>query len=134
MRSMQSSAGNLHTALHALRASLEGAFAPDTAMPGLTGVSQSTGHCAAVAWILHELLGGKLVSARVEGQSHWFNRLEVDGDIVDVDLTGDQFRRPPVQIANQGTLYGGTVERSEIEVNAETRARAALLRTRAGVK
>jgi hypothetical protein len=120
----------LCTLVTPLRKSFESAFSPDTAAPGFAGTAPSSGHCAAVALILYENLGGKLVSAKVDGQSHWFNRFYVGEDDVDVDLTGDQFERPPIQIAQPGALYPGTRERSIGEVNDETRNRASKLRER----
>jgi hypothetical protein len=57
----------------------------------------------------------------------------VAGDFFDVDLTGDQFGLPPVQLARGGQLYGGSRVRRSSEVNQSTRMRAALLARRAGV-
>src|SRR5262245_3293172 len=81
--------------LAVLRERLERAFRSDTAAAGYSGSAVSAGHCAAVAAIVHELLGGEFVSTTVHGQSHWLNRLYFDGQAADVDLTGDQFERPP---------------------------------------
>jgi hypothetical protein len=123
----------LQASLRRFRKSLELAFSSDTAAPGASGVTPSAGQCAAVAAILCEHVGGALVSAKVEGQSHWFNRLQIDDVILDVDITGDQFGRAPIQIGNPGDLYEGTRERSPEELNSETRQRAALLAERAGI-
>lgn len=91
----------------------------------------STGHCAAVAIIVHELLGGEMVSTLVEGHSHWLNRLRAGEKPMDVDLTGDQFGRPFLQIADAGALYADTRVRMRAELSEETLARTRLLAERA---
>jgi hypothetical protein len=63
------------------------------------------------------------------GGSHWFNR--IDG--WDIDLTGDQFGRAPVQAAPAGTLYHETRVRHAIDLRPETIARADLLASRSGL-
>jgi hypothetical protein len=120
------------TLLH-LRGQLARAFRADTALPGSIGDVPSAGHCAAVAAIVHTELGGGLVSAIVDGQSHWFNRLELDGREFDVDLTGDQFGGDAVRVARKGSLYPGTRERTIRELNEETLLRASTLARRARV-
>lgn len=107
-----------------LRQRLNDVFAPETARPGTNRAIPSSGHCAAVAAIVQDRLGGMLVSAIVEGESHWFNRLNINGQELDLDLTGDQFGRKPVQIAPAGKLYESTRVRHVDELNAETRDRA----------
>lgn len=119
--------------LYLLRGRLALAFAPDTAAAGFSQSVPSSGHCAAVAVIVHGLLGGELVSTKVDGQSHWFNRLPVDGGYLDVDLTGDQFGRAELQISAVGTLYPDTRVRALEELKKETTDRARLLAKRAGV-
>lgn len=125
--------GDEMTTLEDLRRQLEGAFRPDTASPGFPGTTPSTGHCAAVAAIAHELLGGEMVSTLVQGHSHWINRIELNGQRIDVDLTGDQFERPPIQIGQPGDLYPGLRVRAPSELTAETLERARLLAERAGL-
>jgi hypothetical protein len=61
-----------------------------------------------------------MVSAVVDGTSHWFNRLRVEGQDWDFDLTGDQFGLPSVQIAPSGELYPQTRMRRWEELDAET--------------
>src|SRR5688500_12788561 len=90
-----------------LRRRLDGAFRPDTASEGFPGTTPSTGHCAAVAAIVHELVGGEMVSTLVQGHSHWINRLDCGGERIDVDLTGDQFGRAPIQVGRPDELYPG---------------------------
>lgn len=119
-------------------------FAPDTAAGGWQNDAiPSAGHCAAVSAILYhqlavfaERFGGRVqcVSAIVNGGSHWFNRVELPDEAWDIDLTGDQFGLPPVQIAEAGTLYEGTRVRDFSELNEETLQRAALLARRAGLE
>lgn len=46
------------------------------------------GHCAAVAHVVHGTLGGDIVSGRVQGVPHYWNRLP-SGE--EVDLTSCQF-------------------------------------------
>lgn len=122
----------LQRTLTDLRARLERAFSPDTAAPGFSGHADSTGHCAAVSVIVSKLLGGALVSTKIQGQSHWFNRITIGAEQYDFDLTGDQYGLPSVQCARAETLYRATKVRSQEEVNAETLQRARLLATRAG--
>lgn len=110
------------------RRRMERAFADDTAIPGDLRRCPSSGHCTVVALYVQELFGGKLVSARPLGISHWFNR--IDGD--DIDLTGDQFGRAPLQVASEGTLYKETRVRNPDDLNDETRERYRLFRSRLG--
>ena len=84
--------------------------------------------------MINELLGGELVSANVEGQSHWFNRLPIGREVVDIDVTGDQFGLEPIRICRAGSLYDGTRVRASDEVHRETVARAEKLGTRARLK
>jgi hypothetical protein len=121
------------SSLEDIRRRVERAFDVDTAAPGFPGSVPSSGHCAAVAAIVHELLGGELVSTRLEGQSHWLNRLTADGRTIDADLTGDQFGLPAVQIGDPGRLYRGLRVRPASDLSLETLARAALLARRAGL-
>jgi hypothetical protein len=128
------SIGELRGVLANLRARLEPAFGPETAVKQSTrSESASAGQCSAVATIVRAMLGGELVSAHVDTQSHWFNRVPVGGVLFDIDITGDQFGLPPIQMARRGKLYGGSRVRQPVEVDENTRRRAALLARRAGV-
>jgi hypothetical protein len=69
------------------------------------------------------------MSTKLGGVSHWFNR--VGG--YDVDLTGDQFGFPTVQLAPAERLYSGARPRAFGELNAETLLRAQRLAERAGL-
>lgn len=115
--------------LREFRARLDKAFSPETAVPGTASAIPSAGHCAAVAVLFRESFGGEFVSTRIDGQSHWFNRLGP----VDIDLTGDQFGRPAVQVADAGTLYPETRVRDTKDVNNETIERARRLNARAAL-
>jgi putative hydrolase of the HAD superfamily len=124
--------GLLLARLREERRLLEAAFAPDTAYPSSAGSTASSGHCAVVAAITQQRLGGKLLSANVEGESHWFNRLPTAAGECDVDLTGDQFGRPPVQVQPAGQLYESGVVRPFADLLPETLERASRLAARAG--
>jgi len=127
--------------LSEVRRALDGAFAPDTAISvggPLGGVFSSAGHCGAVAVIVQRIFGGDFVSAVVGGQSHWFNRVPLGGKTIDVDLTGDQFGRPAIQVCPREELgvdlyHGARLRRSD-EVNADTLRRAGVLAERAGLE
>ena len=114
-----------------LRKCLEPVFTSDTGRHSEEVVIPSTGHCAAVALIANIMFKGQLISATVQKESHWFNRIEIDGLWYDVDLTGDQFGFPPVQIKTAQRLYGKSKVRSWKEVTWETAVRAYILAERA---
>jgi hypothetical protein len=82
---------------------------------------------------VQRLFGGDMVRVKVGRITHWLNRLTVDSEACDVDLTGDQFGRPPVQIAPVGSLYGEGQIRLRSSLPKETVARAKLLGKKAGV-
>ena len=133
LRAKAGSLAELDEELTHLRSRLERAFGPETAAPGFTGTARSTGHCAAVSVILNQIAGAQMVSAKVQGTSHWFNRLTVDGRQVDVDLTGDQFGLEPIRVANADSLHAETRIRSFADLNNETIDRAARLARRTGL-
>jgi len=124
---------DLEKSVRSLRQALQAAFGPDTSLPVAGYRSASAGHCAAVAVIVHRKLGGNLVSAKVDNESHWFNRIPVRGKWFDIDLTGDQFGRPPIQIVLADTLYPRTKLRDPKELNEETLERSSVLAQRAGL-
>jgi hypothetical protein len=105
----------LRAELLELRTWLDKSFSPDTALNGPRGDVPSAGHCAAVSAIVWKTLGGSLVSTSIKGISHWFSRIQVDSQLLDLDITGDQFGYPAVQIklaeelyplVNGGSLFG----------------------------
>ncbi len=122
----------LNEELFVIRTRMEKAFSPDTALPGSRGFGPSAGHCAVAATIVHIELGGDLVSAPLESESHWFNRIAVGGSLFDVDLTGDQFAYPAIRVRPASELYANTRVRSADELNDETIRRATVLARRAG--
>jgi hypothetical protein len=127
------SLADLREVAEEVRALLEPVYSPDTAAPGFPRTSTSAGQCAATAALLRQFIGGSFASAKVHGLSHWFNRIVVGTIEYDVDLTGDQFGRPTIQIARAGALYDETRERSDSELNDETKQRARVLATKAGL-
>lgn len=131
-----SHAGERLVELHRLRAVLEAAFSPDTAAPGTPSSAgpPSRGHCAVVSAIVWDRFGGELLSAMVQGESHWFNRLNVGGCVVDIDLTGDQFGLQAIRCGDPGSLWPGTRTRNPRELREETVRRAIRLADRAGLK
>jgi hypothetical protein len=116
-----------------IRSVLDGAFAADTANPGTVPSVPSAGHCAAVAAILYARYGGHLVSANVEGESHWFNRLPTYSGPMDIDLTADQFGRSRVNFSTAKKLYPRSRQRQADDLLPETVSRAQLLAERAGI-
>ncbi|MEW5863234.1 MAG: hypothetical protein AB1773_06510 [Pseudomonadota bacterium] len=122
--------------LERLRTILEVAFSRETASPGTEtqGRPPSAGQCAAVSVIVWDRFGGEFVSATVQGQSHWFNRLNIGGRVIDVDLTGDQFGLKAVRFGKPGSLWAGTRLRTAQELREETVRRAILLAEKAGLK
>jgi hypothetical protein len=125
----------LRTVMEGLRSRIDPVFSVETAVPGTASQIPSAGHCAVVSAIAHADLGCEMVSAIVNGQSHWYSRLtsKTNGCVYDVDITGDQFGYAPVRVAEAGTLYPGTRVRDASQLNAETLRRAILLADRAGI-
>lgn len=115
----------------ALRAALEPHFSADTAGPSGRAKTPSAGHCAVVSLLVRLHAGGSLVSTRLEGVSHWLNRVDIGGEEYDLDATGDQFGGNLVGLARAGTLYPDVRVRADAEVKAETIERAIRLATRA---
>lgn len=124
---------HLRREAEALREQLESFFTPETAVGGEKGNVASSGHCAAVAFIVFNKFGGSLVSAMVEGNSHWFNRIRVGTKSIDLDITGDQFGRPSIQIGPEDSLYKGARVRGTDDLRKETLTRAALLARKAAI-
>ena len=113
---------------YGFRKKLDRAFTSNTCLGSFDTSNPARGHCAAVTLLLVEEFGATPVSTRVDGQSHWLARL----DDCDVDLTGDQFGRPAVQVGPAGSLWENTRERSLHDVTPETWLRAMHLRRRMG--
>jgi hypothetical protein len=122
---------DLEKSLHSVREALQKVFSSDTSFPGTAYICPSAGQCAAVAAIIYKEFGGNLVSAKVGNESHWFNRIPIRDKWFDIDLTGDQFGRPPIQVVVAGTLYPRTKLRHPDELNQETLERSLTLARRA---
>jgi hypothetical protein len=68
---------------------IQEAWSADTSMADdWTPENPAKGQCAVTALVVQDLLGGKLLRAVVEGESHYFNQLP-DGSWL--DLTWSQF-------------------------------------------
>jgi hypothetical protein len=93
------------------------AFSAETSWDGQFNPERpSAGHCALVALDIFLCLGGEMISCKVDGISHWYNR--VNG--VYLDVTGDQFGRHIIQI-NRMPLYDGEHKvRFATEITPET--------------
>lgn len=124
----------LRETLESTRKQIDRAFRPDTAAKGFRGSTASTGHCAAVATIVYVLFGGEMVSTEVDGHGHWLNRISLGNRLLDVDLTGDQFGRPALQMEEAGQLYPNVRVRRPSELTDETLQRARLVAERAGIE
>lgn len=115
-----------------MRRKIQVAFLADTASPGSGWVPTmpSTGHCAIVSMLVQRTFGGEYMSAMPGGISHWFNRITTPVGAFDIDMTGDRFGRPRVQVAPTGELYAGTRIRMAGHLSAETIARFELFASR----
>jgi hypothetical protein len=67
----------------------------------------------------------------VEGHSHWLNRFTLGSEEIDVDLTGDQFGLPALQMGEADSIYPETRVRRSEELTADTLLRARVLAERA---
>ena len=99
-----------------LRVALERAFSTETSQVP-DPICPSAGHCALVALVVQQIYGGELVSATVEGQSHWYNRI----DDHEIDLTADQFGRACAIVHRvDDPIWPNSRVRSINEVKSET--------------
>lgn len=119
--------------LCAIRRRLDSAFSQASAYPTVNALAVgSAGQCGATALLIQHLFGGDLVSTNIGKDSHWYNRLNVEGTQIDVDITGDQYGYEPVRVGPVGTLFRQSRIRSTSEVQSETRIRAAVLARNSG--
>jgi hypothetical protein len=116
--------------LELLRSKLDLAFCKETKNNPDNDITPSAGHCAAVSIIINKKYGGDMVSCIINGESHWFNRIMVGEELKDIDLTGDQFGYPAVQIEVAGELYKGSRVRRWEELTEGTIKRSELLSSR----
>jgi len=111
-------------------------FSPDTAYPGSSMQTPSSGHCAVVSYLVHLEFGFDMVSAMVShdgGQvSHWFNRNK-GAWLFDVDLTSDQFGKEKVLYSTKEELYPNSKIRKVEDLSEETKQRAKLLAQRSNL-
>lgn len=96
---------NLRKELNTIRKAMDNVFSCDTAFGTCNNNSMSSGHCMLSALIIQDMYGGKIISGQVSGIPHYWNRM----CHMDVDLTGDQFKKPKVQI-RKDELYGNSFE------------------------
>lgn len=121
----------LYQKAHEIRSALEPAFGPETRYLAAATEPASSGHCTVAAIFVQKELGGDFVSATVNDASHWFNRITLQDNLeFDLDVTGDQFGLPCVQLAFAGDLYVGTRLRNTREITSETWERAHILEQR----
>lgn len=107
-----------------LHGRLTRSFALDPATKRNPGKPVSSGNCGAAAVIIQALLGGETLATKIVGPGHWLNRIEVQGEMFDIDLTGDQFKLPAIQIAAVGEIYPDAVVTKAKDLDPETLARA----------
>lgn len=124
-------AQSLTRMLVTVRDQVAAAFGPETAAPGFVGPVPSCGQCAVTAIVLRELIGGELLRTQVAGDEHWLNRVSLQHGTYDIDLTGDQFGLPAIQLAPAGQLYAMEKIAADREITAETINRAICLANRA---
>lgn len=84
-----------------LRSAMDESFSCNTAYGDCNTNSMASGHCMLSSLIIQDLYGGDIKSGTVNGIPHYWNSL----CHIDVDLTGDQFNKPAIQI-RKGKLYG----------------------------
>ena len=120
-------------ALVTLRNDLEKIFSKETAYPSSReNPTPSAGHCAVVACMIHRLYPVfDIVSTVVtpiddpsRQCSHWLNALRMDDLSWFVDLTGDQFGYPKIQIFS-GDINDYRI-RSEDHIDEDTQKRLEL--------
>jgi len=96
------------TLLHELkiiRHAMDEVFRCDTAFGDCDNNAMSSGHCMLSALILQDLYGGKIKGGSIGGIPHYWNTI----CHYEVDLTGDQFRKPKIQI-KKGNIYKDSYE------------------------
>ena len=91
--------------LEPLREAMDAVFLCETAYGTCNDDAPSAGHCMIASMAVQDLFGGEIVGGEVNRTPHYWNR--VNGR--DLDLTGDQFGKAPIQV-KRGVLYPpGTV-------------------------
>ena len=103
----------LRKQLKSLRSAMDEVFKCDTAYGTCNNNSMASGHCMLSALIIQDLYGGEIKGGEVDGIPHYWNKVCQ----YDVDLTGDQFLKPPIQVSKK-RLYpkdSYTFQRSPFE-------------------
>ena len=95
----------LEKQLSALRKAMKKEFSCDTAYGTCNKNSMASGHCMLSALIVQDLFGGDILGGVVDGIPHYWNKICQ----YEVDLTGDQFNLPAIQI-KRGKLYSDSYE------------------------
>jgi len=80
--------------LHPLREAMDETFSCDTTWGDCRLEAPSAGHCFVASMVVQDLFGGCIVFGEVDDTSHYWNKI---GGL-EVDVTGDQFRQPEVQV------------------------------------
>ena len=96
---------DLRKELNSIRKAMDKVFSCDTAFGTCNKNSMSSGHCMLSALIVQDMYGGKVMSGSIDGIPHYWNKV----CHMEVDLTGDQFKKPKVQI-RKGELYSDGFE------------------------
>ena len=89
--------------LEDLRAAMDIVFACDTAFGDCNNNSMSSGHCMLASLIVQDMYGGQIKGGTINGVPHYWNSL----CHYEIDLTGDQFKKPAIQI-KKGNLYSSS--------------------------
>jgi len=95
----------LRKELNKVRKAMDKVFSCDTAFGTCNNNSMSSGHCMLASLIVQDMYGGKIMSGQIGGIPHYWNKL----CHMEVDLTGDQFKKPKIQI-KKGELYSDSFE------------------------
>jgi len=85
---------DLSSELAPIRHAMEQVFDCSTSFGDCSLERPSTGHCFLASMFLQDTFGGEIVFGEVKQIPHYWNR--IDG--LEIDLTGDQFRQPAVQV------------------------------------
>lgn len=96
---------SLRSELNKVRKAMDKVFSCDTAFGTCNNNSMSSGHCMLASLIVQDMYGGKIMSGHIGGIPHYWNKL----CHMEIDLTGDQFKKPKIQI-KKGELYSDSFE------------------------
>jgi hypothetical protein len=76
-------------------------------------ISPLCGHCGCVAYTMQQLYGGDIMSGKVNGESHLWNKLP---NGIEVDLTSCQYGGDGLHPLIKGKLYGKTLSANRFKV------------------